>query len=134
MEISTNYGSCLDNVLGVGDRSNRECLDDVFILGLHWRAIPVCGREQIASERTFVCFFSTKHGSLRITVGLWHLRKLQFDPPPSQEASISSRSQGEVHHDTEVAPTIIPKNHQLKNELLAFFSSGKFWSNWSAAK
>ncbi|KAJ9705597.1 hypothetical protein PVL29_003590 [Vitis rotundifolia] len=24
-----------------------------------------------ASERTFVCFFSTKHGSLRITVGRW---------------------------------------------------------------
>lgn len=34
----------------------------------------------------------------------------------------------------KVAPIIIPKYHQLKNELLAFFSSSKLWSNWSAAK
>ncbi|CAN6440313.1 unnamed protein product [Victoria cruziana] len=26
---------------------------------------------KIASEHTFVCFFSTKHGSVRITVGRW---------------------------------------------------------------
>ena len=34
----------------------------------------------------------------------------------------------------KVEPTVIPKNHQLKNELLAFFSSSKLWSKWSAAK
>ena len=34
----------------------------------------------------------------------------------------------------KVQPTVIPKNHQFKNELLAFFSSSKLWSNWSVAK
>ena len=51
-----------------------------------------------ASERTFVRFFSTKHGSLRITVGRW----LPEETPirsAGWEAPTSSRSQGEVHHD-----------------------------------
>ena len=34
----------------------------------------------------------------------------------------------------EDEPATIPKNHQLKNELLAFLSSRESSSNWSAAK
>jgi CHASE1-domain containing sensor protein len=53
-----------------------------------------------ASERTFVRFFSTKHGSLRITVGRWLPKETPIrSAPPAWEASTSSRSQGEVHHD-----------------------------------
>ncbi|OMP01704.1 reverse transcriptase [Corchorus capsularis] len=37
-----------------GDRSKRERLDDVFLPGLHWRAIPVRGREQ-DSKRAYLC-------------------------------------------------------------------------------
>ena len=84
-----------------GDRSKREGLDDVFIHSWaavsrsRGRSAP-CPRIRViyslwillqsdlageqsqfatenktASERTFVRFFSTKHGSLRITVGRW---------------------------------------------------------------
>lgn len=52
-----------------------------------------------ASERTFVRFLPTKHGSFRITVGRWLPKETTFDPPPGWGASTSSRSQGEVHHD-----------------------------------
>lgn len=54
--------------------------------------------DETASERTFVRFFSTKHGSLGITVGRW----LPEETPirsAGWEAPTSSRSQGEVHHD-----------------------------------
>ncbi|KAK9024728.1 hypothetical protein V6N11_004885 [Hibiscus sabdariffa] len=37
-----------------GDRSNRERLDDVFVPGLYWRAIPVRGREQ-DNKRAYLC-------------------------------------------------------------------------------
>ncbi|KAL3500196.1 hypothetical protein ACH5RR_039289 [Cinchona calisaya] len=84
-----------------GDRSKKERLDDVFIHSWaavsrsRGRSAP-CPRIRViyslfillqsdlageqsqfatenktASERTFVRFFSTKHGSLRITVGRW---------------------------------------------------------------
>lgn len=52
-----------------------------------------------ASERTFVRFFSTKHGSLRITVGRWLPKETPIRSAPLREASTSSRSQGEVHYD-----------------------------------
>ncbi|KAL8127839.1 hypothetical protein AgCh_014681 [Apium graveolens] len=37
-----------------GDRSNRERLDDVFLPGLHWQAIPARDREQ-DSKRAYLC-------------------------------------------------------------------------------
>jgi len=51
------------------------------------------------SERTFVRFFSTKHGSLRITVGRWLPKETPIRSAPLRKASTSSRSQREVHHD-----------------------------------
>lgn len=87
-----------DNVLGVGDRSNRERLDDsswAAVSRSRGRSAPcprrwvICSQKillqsdlagersqfaaenKTASERTFLRFFSTKHGSLRITVGRW---------------------------------------------------------------
>ncbi|KAK7232678.1 hypothetical protein RIF29_47786 [Crotalaria pallida] len=84
-----------------GDRSNKESLDDVCFYSWaavsrsRGRSAPcprrwvICSHKfllqsdlagersqfaaenKTASERTFVRFFSTKHGSLRITVGRW---------------------------------------------------------------
>ncbi|CAK9164304.1 unnamed protein product [Ilex paraguariensis] len=71
METTTNYGSwSRQRPRRRGDRSNRERLDDIFLPGLHERS-QFATENKTASERTFVRFFSTKHGSLRITVGRW---------------------------------------------------------------
>ncbi|KAK4837857.1 hypothetical protein QYF36_009004 [Acer negundo] len=65
METATNYGSWpRQRPRRRGDRSNRERLDDSS-----WAAFAA--ENKTASERTFLRFFSTKHGSLRITVGRW---------------------------------------------------------------
>ncbi|KAF8364941.1 hypothetical protein HHK36_031379 (mitochondrion) [Tetracentron sinense] len=55
METATNYGSWpRQRPRRRGDRSNRERLDDDARPGLHWRAIPVRGREQ-DSKRAYLC-------------------------------------------------------------------------------
>ncbi|KAI5566984.1 hypothetical protein BDE02_13G058000 [Populus trichocarpa] len=80
MKTATNYGSWpRQRPRRRGDRSNREGLDGRFY---SWAAVsrsrgrsapcpPRWAENKTASERTFVRFFSTKHGSLRITVGRW---------------------------------------------------------------
>ncbi|CAN8221535.1 unnamed protein product [Cochlearia groenlandica] len=55
METATNYDSWpRQRPRRRVDRSKRERLDDVFIPGLLWRAIPVRGREQ-DSKRAYLC-------------------------------------------------------------------------------
>lgn len=101
METATNYGSWpRQRPRRRGDRSKRERLRRHFdswaaVSRSRGRSAPcplywvICSRpfllqsdlagersqfateNKTASERTFVRFFSTKHGSLRITVGRW---------------------------------------------------------------
>jgi hypothetical protein len=99
METATNYGSWpRQRPRRRGDRSNRERLDDsswAAVSRSRGRSAPcprrwvICSQKillqsdlagersqfaaenKTASERTFLRFFSTKHGSLRITVGRW---------------------------------------------------------------
>ncbi|THU43507.1 hypothetical protein C4D60_Mb00t00430 [Musa balbisiana] len=67
--------------------------------GLAGERSQSAAENKTASERTFVSFFSTKHGSVRITVGRWLPKETPIRSAPCWEASTSSRSQGEVHHD-----------------------------------
>lgn len=130
MKTATNYGSWpRQRPRRRGDRSKRERLDGRFyswaaVSRSRGRSAPcpriwvICSQKRLlqsdlagersqfaaenktASERTFVRFFSTKHGSLRITVGRWLPKETPIrSAPPGWEASTSSRSQGEVHHD-----------------------------------
>lgn len=101
MKKATNYGSWpRQRPRRRGDRSKRERLDGRFyswaaVSRSRGRSSPcprrwvICSQKMLlqsdlagersqfaaenktASERTFVRFFSTKHGSLRITVGRW---------------------------------------------------------------
>ena len=101
MKTATNYGSWpRQRPRRRGDRSKRERLDGRFyswvaVSRSRGRSAPcprkwvLCSQKMLlqsdlagersqfaaenktASERTFVRFFSTKHGSLRITVGRW---------------------------------------------------------------
>uniref|UniRef100_A0A5C7GQF6 Uncharacterized protein n=1 Tax=Acer yangbiense TaxID=1000413 RepID=A0A5C7GQF6_9ROSI len=101
METATNYGSWpRQRPRRRGDRSNRERLDDsswAAVSRSRGRSAPcprrwvICSQKillqsdlagersqfaaenKTASERTFLRFFSTKHGSLRITVGPFEL-------------------------------------------------------------
>ncbi|GMN30934.1 hypothetical protein TIFTF001_049650 [Ficus carica] len=85
METATNYGSWpRQRPRRRGDRSNRERLDDVFIPGLQEVDREFAAENKTASERTFVRFFSTKHGSVRITVGRWLPKEtpIRSAPPP----------------------------------------------------
>ncbi|KAJ8454893.1 hypothetical protein OPV22_035202 [Ensete ventricosum] len=71
-----------------------------FLLeGLAGERSQSAAENKTASERTFVRFFYTKHGSVRITVGRWLPKETPIRSAPCWEASTSSRSQGEVHHD-----------------------------------
>ena len=101
MKTATNYGSWpRQRPKHRGDRSKRKRLDGRFyswaaVSRSRGRSAPctrrwvICSQKMLlqsdlagersqfaaenktASERTFVRFFSTKHGSLRITVGRW---------------------------------------------------------------
>ncbi|KAA0048119.1 uncharacterized protein E6C27_scaffold49288G00030 [Cucumis melo var. makuwa] len=71
METATNYGSWPRQGPRLrGDRSKREGLDE-FFLGSSGERSQFAAENKTGSEPTFVRFFSTKHGSFRITVGRW---------------------------------------------------------------
>lgn len=99
-EVSRSRGRSAPCLRGWVICSHTELLLSNLILeGLAGERSQSAAENKTASERTFVSFFSTKHGSLRITVGRWLPKETPIRSAPCWEASTSSRSQGEVHHD-----------------------------------
>ncbi|CAA7039584.1 unnamed protein product [Microthlaspi erraticum] len=83
METATNYDSWpRQRPRRRVDRSKRERLDDVFLPGLLWRAIPVRGREQ-DSKRAYLC-----------SLLLHQARKFKDNCRKASVESISFRSLG----------------------------------------
>nr|CAB3504466.1 unnamed protein product [Digitaria exilis] len=71
METATNYGSWpRQRPRRRGDQNKKSRLDD-DAQGLAGERSQSAAENKTASERTFVRFFSTKHRSLRRTVGRW---------------------------------------------------------------
>lgn len=83
----------------MGNMFSYNVAPTFFLEGLAGERSQSAAENKTASERTFVRFFSTKHRSLRRTVGRWLPKETPIRSAPGWEASTSSRSQGEVHHD-----------------------------------